>query len=80
MPSGSNFTILGNVPTSATIPIFVSLMEKKASFVANRMSAEQIRSTPPPIQPPCIAQMTGILAFCKDEIESCKKDKKLMKF
>ena len=39
-----------SVPTSATMPSFVSRTEKTASEVANRMSQAVMRSTPAPRQ------------------------------
>ena len=57
--SGINLTKRGKVPTSAVIPIFVSKMVRKASSVAYRISQAVVRSTPPPIHPPCIAARTG---------------------
>ena len=48
---------------SAAIPMFTSWMQKKASLVANLKSAAVAMSNPPPIQPPWIPHITGILSF-----------------
>jgi len=68
-------TILGSLcrePRSATIPRSTSLTEKLASLEHNRMSHPVIMSTPPPMQAPWMATMTGIGDVSKAVAMACK--------
>jgi hypothetical protein len=45
------------------MPMWISCTVKKASALATRRSQAAARSSAPPTQPPCTAQMTGKRAF-----------------
>mmetsp|Transcript_17218 Transcript_17218/g.67013 ORF Transcript_17218/g.67013 Transcript_17218/m.67013 type:complete len:210 (-) Transcript_17218:42-671(-) len=71
IPGPTMRSIRCSVPRSATMPILASRIENVASLEQMRTSAQVMRSTPPPMQWPWTAAITGFLHLRTSLKSSC---------